>query len=198
MLFNELEWSACEEGITAKKSKMYAPLHSAWRKQLWERITFWAQVQIFQQVMKFSLQKLQKSYFITCEFTQGRIKGGLRGNCPGPPVMIIIWIKYSFEKLSFRSDTRLQICIPMLHWVYLLISLQVWLSTSFSNDYWMQIFSVLFNANLFEFCLQLLPNNRSFDMVWLSTRASHPLHKCREHDTICVLKLVLLWLLFIV
>jgi len=31
------------------------------------------------------------------------------------------------------------------------------------------------------------PNNRSFG-IGLSTRASRLLHKCRENDTICVLK----------
>jgi len=56
----------------------------------------------------------------------------------------------------------------------------------------MKIFSVLFNANIFEFCLQLFPNNRSFGMGMCITSTA----QCREHDTICVLKLVLLWLLF--
>jgi len=45
--------------------------------------------------------------------------------------------------------------------------------------------------------LQLLPNNRSFGMGMIAYSCiSCLLHKCREHDTICVLKLVLLWLLF--
>jgi len=35
--------------------------------------------------------------------------------------------------------------------------------------------------------LETFPNKRSFGMG-LSTRASRLLHKCREHDTICVLK----------
>jgi len=46
--------------------------------------------------------------------------------------------------------------------------------------------------------LVTFPNKHSFG-IGLSTRASRLLHKCRENDTICVLKvakLVLLWLLF--
>jgi len=35
--------------------------------------------------------------------------------------------------------------------------------------------------------LATFPNNRSFGMG-LSTRASRLLHKCREYNTICVLK----------
>jgi len=44
--------------------------------------------------------------------------------------------------------------------------------------------------------LQLFLNNRFVGMGMISTRASRLLHKCRENDTICVLKLVLPWLLF--
>jgi len=35
--------------------------------------------------------------------------------------------------------------------------------------------------------LETFPDKPSFGMG-LSTRASRPLHKCRENDTICVLK----------
>jgi len=60
----------------------------------------------------------------------------------------------------------------------------------------MQIFSVLFDANVFEFCWQHFPNDRSFGIGMINSSASCLRHKCREHGTICVLKLVLLWLLF--
>ena len=60
----------------------------------------------------------------------------------------------------------------------------------------MQIFSFFFNANIFEFCMQLFPDNRSFGMGMMIYSCITPTAQSREHDTICVLKLVLLWLLF--
>jgi len=93
-------------------------------------------------------------------YTSGmaRLRGG---NCLGPsaPTSPPWWhflfqIQYSFEKLSwFKRDTRIQLYIPMLRWVSLMIYLQIWLSASFSNHYWIQIFSVLFIATIFEFCM---------------------------------------------
>jgi len=98
---------------------------------------------------------------------QGRIKAGQRRQlppaprCKGVPVMKFMFqIKYSFETFSsFRSHTGIQLCIIFLCCVKYqgpqqqVISLQVWLSASFSNRYWKtyKYFSVLFNANIFHF-----------------------------------------------
>ena len=75
---------------------------------------------------------------------QGRSKAGNGGNCPessaprGHPVMTFICFKWNIrlKKLWFKRDTRIQLYIPMLRWVSLMIYLQVWLSASFSNHYW--------------------------------------------------------------
>ena len=91
---------------------------------------------------------------------QGRIKVGATGAIAlGPPLqggprddIYLFWIKYSFEKWSwFKRGTRIQTLNSDVTWVSLMISLQVWLSASFSNHYWIWICSVLFNANIFEF-----------------------------------------------
>jgi len=44
--------------------------------------------------------------------------------------------------------------------------------------------------------MQLFPDNRSFGMGMMIYSCITPTAQSREHDTICVLKLVLLWLLF--
>ena len=76
---------------------------------------------------------------------QGQIKEGQRGQlpralpCKGAPRddIYLFYTKYSFENLSwFKKDTRIQFYIPMLLWVSLMIFLQVSLSASFSNHYW--------------------------------------------------------------
>jgi len=78
--------------------------------------------------------------------TQGRIKGGgqpeqlpraLRSKGAPRDDIYLFQIKYSFAKLSwFKRDTRIQTLYSDVAWVSLIISLQVWLSASFSNHYW--------------------------------------------------------------
>jgi len=72
-----------------------------------------------------------------------------------------------------------------------LISLQAWLSASFSNRYWKNyVFSVLFNAYIFDFAGNVFLIIVLLAWVWLSTRTSRRLHKCDENVAICMLKLV--------
>jgi len=64
------------------------------------------------------------------------------------------------------------------------------LSVSFTNRCWIayKYFSVLFNANIFDFDGNFFLIIVLLAWVWLSTRASHLLHKCHENVAICVLK----------
>ena len=74
--------------------------------------------------------------------------GGTVEIAPGPPLqggpsdaICMFWRKNSFEKLSWlKRDTRMQTLCSDVSWVSLMlskISLQVWLSSSFSHHYWM-------------------------------------------------------------
>ena len=92
------------------------------------------------------------------------IRTGLRGRaiaralrCRGPQWWHLFDINEIFVWTTVMNQKRYrkQLYIPLLRWVSLMISLQAWLSASFSNHYWIQIVSVLFNANIFEFCMWL-------------------------------------------
>jgi len=84
--------------------------------------------------------------FVNAPALRARSMGDNGSNWPGPLTTrgprddnYLFQIKYSFEKLWFGSDTKIQVYIPMLQWVgrHLLISLQFWLAEGFSNHYWM-------------------------------------------------------------
>ena len=56
----------------------------------------------------------------------------------------------------------------------------------------LQVFSVVFNANICNFAGDFFLIFVLLAWIWLSTRASLLLHKCHENITICLLKLVVL------
>ena len=99
--------------------------------------------------------------------------------------MRLTCFKYNIHLKKCRDSKEIQeykFYIPMLRWVSLMISLQVWLSASFIK--------LLLNIIIFGFVqckyiwifIVTFPDNRSFGMR-LPTRASRLLHKCRENDT---------------
>jgi len=138
------------------------------------------------------LRKSGRNWKIDLPCFQGRIKGGKGAITTGN---YMLWIKYSFEKLWFRIDTKIQIyircCIKYHYWfLYRFDVLPVLVITT--------------EYNYFQFCLMQICLNFASNVfpvivllawVCLSTCASRLLHKCRESDIICMLKLVL-WLLF--
>ena len=159
---------------------------------------------------KIAVSRFCQNKFVYDTGYQGRIKGGATGAIApsSRPQRVLPWWnlfvsnKILVWKISwFRSDTRIQLYIIFLCCVKYqgvkgphqqLISLQVWLSASFSNRYWiaykyfrfcsMQIYLV----SLVTFFLLIV----LLAWVWLSTRASRLLHKCHENVTICVLMLL--------
>ena len=135
------------------------------------------------------------------DLCQVRLRGGgaTGAIAPGPSWWkvfvsnkILVWKMFVIQKRYKNVTLYTYVALSTMGPQQQLISLQLWLSASFSNRYWityeyfrfcsMQIY--LISLVTFFLIIVLLA------WVWVSTHASPLLHKCHEKVTICVLTLV--------
>ena len=116
---------------------------------------------------------------ILWQWKQSRIKGGNGANAPGPHCkgascekIYLFQIKYSFENfhdseaiLEYNSVLYSYVALSIKDPQQQLNSLQVWLSTSFSNRYWIAYKYFRFcSRQMYFMSLVTFPNNLSFGM----------------------------------
>ena len=123
-----------------------------WQAWFVPRAPLWQGRKIAWQKLEFVTYVFFNFYFAS---HQGRIKGAQRGDCPGPPVAkgppwwnLFVSNKILVSKIFvIQNNSILYSYIPLSIKgpQQQLISLQVWLSASFSNRYWIA-------CKYFRFC----------------------------------------------